>query len=193
MKQGLVVGLDTATTTGAAWHHPGMPRPFFKAFKLPGLARDIGQRCDALDKWLSDLHAAYKAEGGITHIFLEEQHLGQVGGGKGRPRKSIPPATIKMLAGLSAIVQTFAYQIGANCYETGIADWRKHFLGRGTGFKPRGECPKELSIQRCAQYGWHTDSPDAAEACGILDYSLTLIPGYVRPWRDMTLLGGPLS
>ena len=43
-----------------------------------------------------------------------------------------------------------------------------------------------------------TDIADAAEACGILDYALSLIdrgcveaglPGYPRPWRDRLLLG----
>jgi len=190
VKQGLVVGLDTATTTGAAWHHPGMPRPYWDAFKLRGDAREIGKRCDHLDEYLSKLHKAYADVGGITHLFLEEQHLGHVGGKPGQPRRSIAPETLKMLMGLSAMAQTFAFQIGAKCYEVSIAEWRKHFLGRGTGFKAKGEDPKELSIQRCAQYGWHTDSPDAAEACGILDYSLTMIPDYVRPWRDNALLGG---
>src|SRR3546814_13386099 len=56
-------------------------------------------------------------------------------------------------------------------YKVHISEWRKHFLGRGGGFKKTedkknylpGHDPKELAIQRCAQYGWHTDIADAAE------------------------------
>jgi len=190
MKQAAVIALDLATTTGWAWHLPGMPRPFFGAERLPGEAREIGKRCDHLERWLRDTYLALKPDGGISHFFLEEQHLGTVGGGKGKPRRTIPPATIKLLAGLSAVTQKFAYQVGAHCYEVNIAEWRKHFIGKGTGFRARGEDPKELCIQRCAQYGWFTDLPDAAEASGILDFSLTLIPNYERPWRDNALLGG---
>lgn len=180
MKQGAVVGLDLATVTGAAWHHPTMPRPFFDAFRLPGAAKDIGQRCDYLERWLRDIYLLHKPLGGVSHFFLEEQHIG----------KGIGSATIKLLCALSGTVQKFAYQTGSQCYEVGIGEWRKHFLGKGAGFKQRNENPKELAIQRCAQYGWHTDVADAAEACGILDYSLTLIPDYPRPWRDNALLGG---
>src|SRR3546814_9141638 len=71
-----------------------------------------------------------------------------------------------------------------------------YFLGRGGGFKKTedkknylpGHDPKELAIQRCAQYGWHTDIADAAEAVGILDFGLTMIPDYERPWRDALLM-----
>lgn len=192
MKQGAVVGLDLATVTGAAWHHPSMPRPFFEAFRLPGEARDIGKRCDYLERWLRDKYIQFKPLGGISHFFVEEQHLGQVSDGKGRPKRTVNPATIKLLAGLSATTQKFAYQVGAHCYEVGISEWRKHFLGIGAGFKARGEDPKEMCIQRAAEYGWHTDVADAAEALGILDFSLTLIPDYDRPWRDKALMGGRL-
>lgn len=192
MKQAAVVGLDLATVTGAAWHHPSMPRPFFDAFRLPGEARDIGKRCDFLERWLRDIYIQHKPLGGISHFFVEEQHLGQVSGGKGKPRRTVSPATIKMLAALSGTVQKFAYQVNAHCYEVGISEWRKHFLGKGAGFKARGEDPKELCIQRAADYGWHTDVADAAEALGILDFSLTLIPDYDRPWRDKALMGGRL-
>src|SRR3546814_16206710 len=81
-------------------------------------------------------------------------------------------------------------------YKVHISEWRKHFLGRGGGFKKTedkknylpGHDPKELAIQRCAQYGWHTDIADAAEAVGILDFGLTMIPDYERPWRDALLM-----
>src|SRR3546814_15095463 len=80
-------------------------------------------------------------------------------------------------------------------YKVNISEWRKHFLGRGGGFKKTedkknylpGHDHKELAIQRCAQYGWHTDIADAAEAVGILDFGLTMIPDYERPWRDALL------
>jgi len=181
MKQAAVLALDLATTTGYAWHRPGMPRPFFGSFRLPGDARETGKACDALERWLRDLYIILKADGGISHFFYEAQHVG--------PKLNMD--VLYKLIGLGATVEKFAFQTGNRlCYRVNIAEWRKHFLGKGSGFKARGENQKEMAIQRCGQYGWHTDVSDAAEALGILDYSLTMIPNYVRPWRDNALLGG---
>lgn len=186
MKQGAVLALDLATTTGWAWHRPGMSRPFFGSFRLPGDPRETGRACDALERFLRDLFIVLKPEGGITHFFYEAQHVGG----------SINMDVLYKLIGLGATVEKFAWQTKrpeqskSLCYRVNIAEWRKHFLGKGSGFKARGEDQKELAIQRCAQYGWHTDVADEAEALGILDFSLTMIPGYVRPWRDNALLGG---
>src|SRR3546814_16320005 len=77
-------------------------------------------------------------------------------------------------------------------YKVHISEWRKHFLGRGGGFKKTeakknylpGHDPKELAIQRCAQYGWHTDIADAPEAVGIPEFGTPLIPDTEPPWRD---------
>jgi hypothetical protein len=190
MKQAAVLALDLATTTGWALHRPGMQRPFFDAFTLPGPPNSIGQPCDALERWLRDMYVATKAEGGISHFFFEAQHIAE----------NMNPQNAYRLIGLGAIVEKFAYQVKARCYVVDIATWRKHFIGRGSGFKRDktkkgkpylpGEDPKELAVQRCEQYGWHTDIHDAAEACGILDYGLSCIPDYHRPWRDKILLGG---
>lgn len=190
MKQAAVLALDLATTTGWALHRPGMQRPFFDAFMLPGPPNAIGQPCDALERWLREMAINTRSEGGISHYFFEAQHIAE----------NMNPQNAYRLIGLGAIVEKFAYQTKALAYAVDISTWRKHFLGRGSGFKRDktkkgkpylpGEDPKELALQRCEQYGWHTDIHDAAEACGILDYALSIIPDYHRPWRDELLLKG---
>src|SRR3546814_14980750 len=79
--------------------------------------------------------------------------------------------TIYRLIALGGVIEKFAYQVMPKgqkkpwVYKVHISEWRKHFLGRGGGFKKTedkknylpGHDPKELAIQRCAQYGWHTD------------------------------------
>ena len=184
-----VVALDLATTTGWAWHRVGMPRPFFGAMKLPGGPHEVGKPADALERFLRDLFLTLRPEGPPTHYFFEAQHIdGQIN-----------IDTVYRLIALGGIVEKFAFQTGAKVYKVHISEWRKHFIGRGAGFKRDGagrylpgEDPKELAIQKCAQYGWHTDVADAAEACGILDFSLSLIGDDVhpRPWRDAALLKG---
>jgi hypothetical protein len=197
MRQAAVLALDLATTTGWALHRPGMQRPFFHAFTLPGGPRDVGEPAAALEEWLRDKMREMRAGGGISHFFYEAQHI----------TPNINMETTARLIGLAAIVDKFAFQTKAKAYSVDIGTWRKHFIGRGSGFKREkvwnekkqkmvngkylpGEDPKELAVQRCEQYGWHTDIHDAAEACGILDYSLTLLPDYHRPWRDKLLMQG---
>lgn len=180
MRQGVVLALDLATTTGWAWHRPGMPRPFFGAFKLPGDARTVGQAADALERWLRDQYLLHKADGGISHFFFEAQHVA----GK------MNIDTLYKLIALGGIVEKFAYQTNALVYKVDISTWRKHFIGRGSGFGSVKDAAKNMAVQRCSEYGWHTDVHDAAEACGILDYGLSCIPQYPRPWRDATLMKG---
>lgn len=198
MTIGAVLALDLATTTGWAWHRPGMGRPFFGAFRLPGGAQDVGEPAAALEAWLVDLFGRVASSGApVTHVFFEAQHIAA----------KINVATVYRLIGLGATAEKVAFQHGARAYKVSISEWRKHFIGRGGGFKRDpatkkylpGENPKELAIQQCARYGWHTDVADAAEACGILDYALSItdagcreagLPGYLRPWRDKLILGG---
>lgn len=182
MRLGTVLAMDIATTTGWAWHQQGMPRPFFGSLRLPGGAREVGRQADALERFLRDLYVVLKADGKpITHFFFEAQHLA----GK------INIDTVYRLISLGGIVEKFAFQVGATtCLKVSIGEWRKHFIGRGAAFGK--DDPKEMAIRRCAQYGWHTQIADEAEACGILDYALSMMPDYHRPWRDTVLLEPPL-
>ena len=190
-----VLAFDLATTTGWAWHAAGMPRPFFGAFTLPGKPGDVGQPADALERWLREMYIRTRDAGSpITHFFFEAQHVDA----------KINIDTVYRLIALGGIVEKFAWQVKpkgqkkAFVYKVHISTWRKHFIGRGGGFKRDktakgkpylpGEDPKEIAIQRCGEYGWHTDIADAAEAIGILDYGLSLIPNHPRPWRDELLM-----
>lgn len=197
-RLGTVLALDIATTTGWALHYQGLQRPLFGALRLAGGEENVGKALDQMLSFLQDLQARLAARGhGITHIFYEKPFI----------PSAVNSSTSERLMGLCAVVQMFAFRIGAtSCYSIDISEWRKHFIGRGGGFKRTpdkkhylpGQDPKERAIQQCARYGWHTDIADAAEACGILDYALSLIdrgcveaglPGYPRPWRDRLLLG----
>lgn len=204
MKLGTVLALDIATTTGWAWHRQGMPRPFFGAVRFSSGPDNVGQAMHELLLWLRELYISLKADGSpITHFFFEKPFISPA---------AANTRTSERLLGLCAAVQMFAYQVGAtSCFSIDISEARKHFIGRGGGFKRApgkngqkgpylpGHDPKELAIRECAKFGWHTDVHDAAEACGLLDYAISLmdrgfvqngLPGYPRPWRDNALLGG---
>jgi hypothetical protein len=192
-----VLALDLATTTGWAWHSVEMPRPFFGAFRLPGDPGEVGKPADALESWLFTMYErSVNAGAPITHWFFEQQHIGA----------NVDVRNVYRLIALGGIVEKVAWQLkppGQSkvwCYGVPIQSWRKHFLGRGSGFKRDhtkkgkpylpGEDPKEIAIQKCGEFGWFTDVADAAEACGILDYALAEIGDKIhpRPWRDALLM-----
>ena len=198
VRLGSVLALDIATTTGWALHNPDLQRPFFGALALPGGGERIGAALDKLLRFLEQLDGRMAETGRpISHIFYEKPFIpGQVNS-----------VTSERLMGLCAVTQMFAYRRQmTSCLSVDISEWRKHFLGRGGGFKRTPDKkhylpdhdPKELAIRECARFGWHTDIADAAEACGILDYALSMLDSavrqhgmtYPRPWRDATLLGG---
>lgn len=174
-----VLSLDLATNTGWALHKPGMSRPHFGAWRLPGRARDIGARMEALRLEFNAMRETY---GDFSHMVFEAQHVSA----------KMDIDTIACLLALGGMTEWYAHRIGAKCLKVYIGQWRKHFLGTGGNFKDKGEkiSAKELALRKCAEHGWHMSSSDAAEACGILDYFLSLIEGYERPWRDAALLGG---
>jgi len=171
-----VLALDLATTTGWALHKPGMERPFFGAFRLKAQPEEVGWPCEQLREFLADQYSMHK----FTHFVFEAQHASQ----------RIDMHVLNRLLALGGMVEWFAYRKNAKCYRIDIGTWRKHFTGRGTGHKAAGIDVKQQCIQICAEYGWHVDVHDAAEACGILDYFLTLLPNYERPWRDRRLMTG---
>jgi hypothetical protein len=89
---------------------------------------------------------------------------------------------LKASAGLAAHVQSFSEAMGIRCCAVNQSTWRRHFLGA----MPRGtKTPdlKHLAMQRCRELGFEVIKHDAAEACGLLDYQLS-IEGIIAPWRE---------
>lgn len=173
-----VLALDLATTTGWALHKPGMQRPFFGAIRFSSAKGEIGAQLVKFHQFLVDQHQMHK----LTDVVFEASLI---------PFGKINPETIYRLISLAGHAEYFAHRIGARCFKVELSSWRKHFIGRnpaGGGWKK--DAAKKAALDACSAYGWATNLPDAAEACGILDFYLSLIPKYDRPWRDATLLGG---
>lgn len=145
---------------------------------------------EAMRSFIAGKHEAF----GLTDIVIEKQHLGtvtsKVEGEDGVVRKEkrlISPDTIDVLTALAHMVDWFSFRIGARFRCVPIQSHRKHFIGRGD--YPKKEA-KQRALDVCRQLGWHVPNDDAAEACSILDYYLSLIRDYDRPWRDALLMQG---
>lgn len=171
-----VLALDLATVTGWAIHKEGEPRPYYGSFTLPASPNEVGPPMERLRLFLAEKHRIW----GLTDIVFEAQHIS--------PKMSIA-GTMKLIA-LGAMVEWFAHKIDAKCYDVHISTWRKHFIGGGGH---RRDEAKAKCLAVCQRLGWSTLEVDAAEACGILDYYLSLKPNYERPWRDRLFMGGGIE
>lgn len=179
-----VLALDLATQCGWATFGTGMERPFFGSQRLRRPNGTVGEALENLRLLIADQHAMH----GLTDIVFEAQHI--AGG--------VDPQTVYLLIGMGAMAEWIAGRIGARSFCVDIGTWRKHFLGRGS-FKAKEGGPsarqqaKQRALDRCADYGWHPSDDNAADACGVLDFYLSL-PAieklYPRPWRDATVLAG---
>ena len=168
-----VLALDLATVTGWAVHSEGMHRPFSGHWRLPPNPQVIGPACAKLWAMLLDQHKMHS----FTHIVFEAQHVGT----------KIDMNVVYKLVGLGATVEFFCHQAEITCYKLPIATWRKFFIGKGSGVT-RAQA-KQMCLTRCEELGWDTVDDNAAEACGILDTFLDMMPGDKRPWRDRTFMG----
>jgi hypothetical protein len=91
-------------------------------------------------------------------------------------------ATVKALAGLAGHVESFCAAMGIRCCAVNQSTWRRHFLGA----MPRGVKTadyKHMAMTKCRELGFEVIKHDAAEACGLLDYQLS-IEGIIAPWRE---------
>lgn len=183
-----VLALDLATVTGWAVYSSGMSRPFSGHIKLPPNPEVVGPAALKLWEFLNDQHKMHR----FTHIGFEAQHIAARPpkldeNGKKVSKGGIDINVIYKLIALGGITEMFAAAAGIHCYKVPIATWRKFFLGKGSGFNRAAA--KQMCLSRCEQLGWDTLDDNAAEALGILDYFLDLLPGENRPWRDRTFMG----
>jgi hypothetical protein len=166
------VALDLSIRScGWSMWHKGLQRPACGTWELAPHVDYASRAFVRLHKNLFDLHRLDAIE---TLVFEE----------------AIPPhmlhgqtnaLTVAAAAGLAAHAMSFAEALGIRWRPIGIAAWRRHFIGK----MPRGtKTPdlKAMAMRRCRELGFDAIKHDAAEACGLLDYQLSM-DGITPPWR----------
>jgi hypothetical protein len=166
------VALDLSVkSTGFALWSEGQAKPAFGTWELAPSVDWAARAYVRLHRNLMDLQRL----GEIDDLVFEEP---------------IPPAklqgftnidTLASAAGLAAHAMSFAEALGIRWRAVNLASWRRHFIGK----LPRGtKTPdlKAMAMRRCRELGFEVLKHDAAEACGLLDYRLSL-EGIVPPWR----------
>jgi hypothetical protein len=85
-------------------------------------------------------------------------------------------ATYAKGAKLVGAIELECFKHGVRCFEVEPDTWRKRFIGfcrAPRGLQPYSARKRHLTdaAQRaCAERGWYPETPDEAEACGILEW-----------------------
>lgn len=172
----LALDLSKKSTGWALWT-PGSDRPHCGTWELGSELTSSGLVFLRLHQRLHDIHSVTPIESLTYEKPLDPGTLGR------QTSFEIP----FLLMGLAAHVESYceAKRIPhvASAHQ---ATWRRHFLGRmkrGT----RSLDLKGYAMEACRQLGITPARHDAAEAVGILDYSLN-IAGITPPWRIDSVL-----
>ena len=99
---------------------------------------------------------------------------------------------IKLAAGLIAHVESWGYarDVGV-VHAVNMKSWRRQFFGRVPAKSTRGGL-KDMSMERCRQFGWRPRNDDQSDALGILDYAASFM-GIQPIWRQRETLQPPLG
>lgn len=151
------------------------PKPVSGTWALADSVDYAGRAYCRLHRNLMDLHRVTP----LDEIVFEE---------------AIPPFALQghtnakslaAAAGLAAHVESFSEACGIRYRAVNLSAWRRHFIGK----MPRGtKTPdlKHMAMTRCRELGFDVQKHDAAEACGLLDYQLS-VAGIIAPWRENIL------
>lgn len=171
----LALDLSIKSTGFAIWSE-GQEKPAAGTWELASGVDWAGRAYCRLHRNLMDLHRVTP----IDEIVFEEA-LPAV-----KLRGFSNAATLAVAAGLAAHVQSFAEAMGIRHREVNLSTWRRHFIGK----MPRGtKTPdlKAMAMRRCRELGFDVQKHDAAEACGLLDYQVSMA-GITPPWRLENIL-----
>jgi hypothetical protein len=89
---------------------------------------------------------------------------------------------LKASAGLAAHVQSFSEAMGIRCMRGKPIDLASPFP-RCDAARRQDADYKHMAMTECRELGFEVLKHDAAEACGLLDYQLS-IEGIIAPWRE---------
>lgn len=157
-----------------------MDKPASGSFELPSGESDLGRCGYQLHVELSRLQQVH----GFERVYYEAPiPPSQLGG-----RSNL--ATVAKVFCIAAHIESYCYAKGLRCRQVGMGAWRRHFVGKGAGEK--SATFKSWARERCRQLDWHVRSHDEADACGVLDYAISLDPEFKPPWRDDALLFAPM-
>ena len=170
-----ILALDLSSRTGWALWSPGA-EPEYGSEHFSRTGADVGAFLAEFDAWLAGAFDQW----GPDLVVYEQPILASM----------TNITTLRKLYGLAGVTEMHCHQRDPRvaCREVPIQKWRKHFIGRGSGFKKAGKDPKAECIRVCRERRFEPQDDNAADALGILDYTADLL-GLPKDWPDMGLFG----
>jgi crossover junction endodeoxyribonuclease RuvC len=157
-----ILALDLASRTGWAVGDPTDARPASGSIRFATPGASLGTVYSGCRQWLSDFVAA---DPEIRLIVFEApmapQHMAGV----------TTAHIIRILIGLCAVTEEFAYSRGLDVREAKVSDVREHFLG--TNRIKRKEA-KASTIASCHRLGWAPADDNAADALALWHYQASI-------------------
>lgn len=183
---GTALALDQApVNTGWAVGSPDSRPPVWGRWRLRPWGDDEGVRLNEFEDRLIGLIEKYR----VTHVFREQVYPIIP---KGRHDKKTwrNYETREQQTGVVMAIASVCARRKIPLMQVLIADWRMRFIGCTSIPGLQGDAAREELKRRaqaeCNKRGWWVDNPDAAEACGILNFALCLDARYER--RDNPLM-----
>jgi hypothetical protein len=157
-----ILALDLASRTGWACGFPDDARPCAGSvrFARPGVS--LGAIYAGCRQWLADFVVA---DPNVRLIVFEAPMAPQHMAG------FTTAHVIRILIGLCAVVEEFAYARGYDVREAKVSDVREHFLGRN---RLKRKEAKSSTIEACHRLGWSPADDNAADALALWHYQASI-------------------
>lgn len=180
-----ILALDISKSrTGWAYWSEGSERAQVGHWVLGSEFTTDGQACQKLHAKLAEHHMVMP----FDHLFIEQPLTQLQRGGNSNQHSDI---LVKLVAHAESFAAAYALR---TCQLIAINSWRADFIGpqkRGT----KRATLKDLTVERCRQFGFRPRNDDEADAIGILTYGI-ILRGLLCPWvagetlRPMLSMGG---
>jgi hypothetical protein len=160
---GSILALDVATRTGVAiWSEGKVIATHFQPS-----AKEIGPMLAEYRQFLRGLIVVHD----VITVAKEAPFQSQKGDQNN--------AQVLRAAKLHGVIEELCATMNVPLVEVHLSTWRTHFLGKisppkGLSYPQRKAWWKEQALRRCAERGWEPGSHDAAEACGVLDWYMSI-------------------
>ncbi len=164
----MLLALDSATTTGAAWGELG-GQPQWATFAAKG--DSLGEKISRFRFWLMSRVMALRPEWILyeaPYIPVPRAPRFAAAGTAVSRAPSGPPmnaATIELLCGFTGTIQEIAFERQIKCRSATVLEITRWFTGT---VKHGGRANKKAAtIEACRRLGWDTVSDDAADALAL--------------------------
>jgi crossover junction endodeoxyribonuclease RuvC len=162
-----ILALDLASRSGWACGYPYDRVPRSGSIRFTKLGASLGAIYCHCREWLDDFIFAHDPDQREdVDLIVFEAPMAPI------HMASLTNAhTIRLLIGLCAVVEEFAFANRIDVREAKVSDVRRHFIGAGRFKRPEA---KAATIETCHRLGWAPADDNAADALALWHYQASI-------------------